>query len=130
MKEFTAIVYRLGIEFLYEAIRYYSTGPLHRLWHVATKPPSMRLTEKVTDIKTAIEEMTKEKEMLNGIRLFNVESKVEHLVESVDTLEKSVDEVKGVVQGMNTSAWCLFYEEKYLRQQVFNDAMTMMISSQ
>ncbi|KAF2660353.1 hypothetical protein K491DRAFT_774836 [Lophiostoma macrostomum CBS 122681] len=100
MKEFTAIVYRLGIEFLYEAIRYYSTGTLKRFWHVATQPPSIRLTEKVTDIKTAIEEMTQEKEMLNGIRLFDVERKVEHLVESVDTLEKSVDEVKDVVQGL------------------------------
>ena len=86
MQELTAKVYRLGVEFLYEAVRYYSRSTMRRLLHVVGQPPSLRLADTVTEIKTAIEEMTKEKEMLNGLRLARVEEKVNNVKDVVDSM--------------------------------------------
>lgn len=74
MKEHTALVYRLGIEFLYIAVRYYSMNTLQRIWYVITQPPSIRLESKISDIQSAIEEMRMEMEVLDGFRLNGMES--------------------------------------------------------
>ncbi|ORX96838.1 hypothetical protein BCR34DRAFT_607493 [Clohesyomyces aquaticus] len=86
MKEHTAVVYRLGIEFLYEAVRYYSVSPSRRLLYVISRPPSIDLDNKVSEIHDAIEEMRKEMEALDGIRLNNVEQELGKVAETVDTL--------------------------------------------
>jgi hypothetical protein len=91
MKEHIAVVYRLGIEFLYEAIRYYSTGGFHRFWRVMAQPPNIQLTDKVTEIQTAIEEIRKEMEVLDGIRLNTVENKVQEVIETTREIEQSVE---------------------------------------
>ncbi|KAF1994267.1 hypothetical protein P154DRAFT_527175 [Amniculicola lignicola CBS 123094] len=73
MKEYTAVLYRQGVEFLYEAVRYYSIGAWRRLRYVLTKPPSVGLESKVSDIKTAIVEIEREARALDGVRLNQVE---------------------------------------------------------
>jgi hypothetical protein len=90
MKKYTAIVYRLGVEFLYEAVRYYSIGTLHRLAYVIKRPPSIQLTIKVGEIKATIEDMRKEMDILDGIRLKAIDQRLENVAESVDDIEKNV----------------------------------------
>jgi hypothetical protein len=77
MKEHFAVVYRLGVEFLREAALYYSIGTHKRLWHVLTRPPSVDIETKVSGIKGAIEEMTREMETFDRIRLKGVEVSIE-----------------------------------------------------
>jgi deoxyribose-phosphate aldolase len=90
MKKYTAIVYRLGVEFLYEAVRYYSIGTIHRLAYIIKRPPSIQLTIKVAEIEAAIEDMRKEMDILDGIKLNKVGQRLENVAESVHDIEKSV----------------------------------------
>ena len=66
---------------------------MRRLLHVVGQPPSLQLADTVTEIKTAIEEMSKEKEMLNGLRLARVEEKVNKVKDVVDSMLDIQDEV-------------------------------------
>jgi hypothetical protein len=90
MKELTAVVYRLGVEFLYEAVRYYSVGTFRRLWHSVAKPPSIGLTNKISEIETAVEEIRREMEVLDGIRLNDIEQKIDVLSVDVQRVEEHV----------------------------------------
>lgn len=93
MKEHTAVVYRLGIEFLYTAVRYYSMSTFRRMWHVVAKPPNIHLENKVAEIQAAIEEMRMEMEMLDGIRLNGMEK-------TLGKVEKRAGTIAEDVQGM------------------------------
>ncbi|OAG03005.1 uncharacterized protein CC84DRAFT_1219924 [Paraphaeosphaeria sporulosa] len=73
MKEFTAQVYRLGVEFLYTATRFYSMSAIRKMWHVVAQPPSVQLTNKIAEIEDAIEGMAQEMRILDGIRIANIE---------------------------------------------------------
>jgi hypothetical protein len=77
MKEHVAIVYRLGVEFSREAALYYCMGTRKRFWYVLSRPPSVNIEKKVSDIKSAIEEMKGEMETLDRIRLKGVEVSIE-----------------------------------------------------
>jgi hypothetical protein len=107
MKKLVATVYQLGIEFLYEAVRYYSIGTFRRLWQGLTRPPSTHLALKVSEIEAASEEIRKEMEVLDGRRLHQIVPKVDKVVENVQLVQKEVEGVnkevrliKEDVQGM------------------------------
>jgi hypothetical protein len=90
MKELTAVVYRVGIEFLYEAVRYYSTGTFRRFWHGLSSPPSVYLAVKVSEIEASIEEIRKEMEVLDGIRLNKIEHDIARVGADVQLVKKDV----------------------------------------
>ncbi|KAJ4356774.1 uncharacterized protein N0V89_004810 [Didymosphaeria variabile] len=94
MKQHVAVVYRLGIEFLYTAVRYYSKSTFRRWWHVVAQPPSMQLTNKISEIQAAVEEMRKEMEVLDGIRLGNIETKLEETAAQLDRTAKHVQALR------------------------------------
>lgn len=98
MREYTVVLYRLGIGFLFEAVRYYSRGTFRKLQYVIARPPSIELEDKVAEIKTAIIEIEREMRALNGIRLSGVE-RVQNKMEKAQREDKeTLCEVKAVVQ--------------------------------
>ncbi|OHE98336.1 hypothetical protein CORC01_06332 [Colletotrichum orchidophilum] len=76
LRECVATVYRLGIEFLREATVYYSYGSWRRLWHVISSPPHIDLDAKISDLRSAIDELVKERDVEAHLRLGRVESKI------------------------------------------------------
>jgi hypothetical protein len=98
MKKRVATVYQLGIEFLYEAVRYYSIGTFRRLWQGLTGPPSTHLALKVSEIEAAPEEIRKEMEVLDGRRLHQIVPKVDKVVENVQLIQKEVEGVNKEVR--------------------------------
>lgn len=91
IKEHIAVVYRLGIEFVHEAALYYSKGTFQRFLYHLSQPPSIALEVKVSDIKKAMEEMRMEMEILDRIRLNNIEKKLGDLGNKVDKVEESLE---------------------------------------
>ncbi|KAL0938043.1 uncharacterized protein CTRU02_207774 [Colletotrichum truncatum] len=77
LRECVANVYRLGIEFLQEATVYYSYSSRRRLWHVATRPPQIFLDAKISALKSAIDEVVKERDVEAHLRLSRVEIKMD-----------------------------------------------------
>ena len=69
MKEYTAVLYRLGVEFLHESVRYYSMGTFRRLGYIIRKPPSIGVEKKVQEIKDAIRETEREMRALDGQKI-------------------------------------------------------------
>ncbi|KAL1606274.1 hypothetical protein SLS60_003676 [Paraconiothyrium brasiliense] len=98
MREHVAVVYRLGIEFLYTAIRYYSKSTFRKWWHVVAQPPSMQLSNKISEIQAAVEEMRKEMEVLDGIRLGNIEAKLDETAAQLDRTAKHVQVAQNDVE--------------------------------
>jgi hypothetical protein len=84
MKKYVAEVYRLGIEFLYEAVRFYSIGSVRRFFYILAHPPSIELDNKVSEIHDAIDEMRREREALDSLRVDRVEQKLGDVEESVN----------------------------------------------
>lgn len=76
MKEHTAVVYRRGIEFLYEAVRYYSVSTTRRHLSAISRQPSLELDEKMAEIHDSIKEMHREMETFYDIQLNNVEQQL------------------------------------------------------
>jgi hypothetical protein len=77
IQECVATVFRLGIEFLDEAIVYYSRKSSGRILHVLRRPPDLDLKAKVSAIRDAIGELVKERETLDRLRLGRVEDKLD-----------------------------------------------------
>jgi len=78
IKEHVAVVYRLGVEFSREAALYYCIGTRRRFWYVLSQPSSVNIKKKkVSDITSAIEEIKREMETLDRIRLKEVEVSIE-----------------------------------------------------
>lgn len=73
MREYTAVLYRLGIQFLYEVVRYYSGGAWRRVGYIFAHPPSIAVEKKVKEIKDAIRETEREMRALDGLRLSKME---------------------------------------------------------
>jgi methyl-accepting chemotaxis protein len=104
IKKQTATVYRLGIEFLHEAVRYYSIGTFRRICHIISKPPSIHLQAKVSEIQGAIEEIRKEIETLDAVRLEKVEQAVTELSEDVGDLRQRIESVNLNVRNIGQKA--------------------------
>ncbi|KAL3303765.1 hypothetical protein RB213_001138, partial [Colletotrichum asianum] len=77
LKKCVATVYRLGIEFMQEATVYYSRSSSMRIWHVVVRPPQLDLERKISDLRSAVEELVKERDMEAHLRLDRVESKID-----------------------------------------------------
>lgn len=100
MKEQTAVVYRLGVEFLYTAVGYYSMTTFRRLWHVVARPPSIDLTEKISEIQIAVEEIRKEMEVLDSERLKEIEVKLDDQSSRIDQQAVKIARTEKDVQGI------------------------------
>ncbi|KAF2868193.1 hypothetical protein BDV95DRAFT_610160 [Massariosphaeria phaeospora] len=85
MQEYTGVLYRLGIKFLHETVRYCSMGVLRRLRYIMTWPPSIGVENKVSEIKDAIREVEREMRALDGKRL----NKIERVQSSMDHEQKA-----------------------------------------
>lgn len=90
VKEHVAVVYRLGIEFTRQAALYYSIGTFRRFLYLLSRPPSVGIEVKVSEIKTAIDEMRIEMDTLDRIRLSDVEKKLGDVEVKVERVEQSV----------------------------------------
>ncbi|CAI6341093.1 unnamed protein product [Periconia digitata] len=73
MQKYRAVLYRLGVEFLHEAARYYLMSPFRRLGHLIARPPSIGVQRIVEDIKNAIRETEREMRAIDGARLNQME---------------------------------------------------------
>jgi hypothetical protein len=102
MKELTAKVYRLGIEFLYTAIHYYSMNAFRKMWHVVARPPSVQLNNKIVEIQDAIEDMRQEMRTLDAIRLEKIETDLGRTAAQVFQTAKDVEGTKAK-RGRDTS---------------------------
>jgi hypothetical protein len=91
IKEHIAEVYRLGIEFVHQAVLYYSIGTFRRFLYLLSQPSSIALEGKVFDIKKAIKGMRMEMETQDRIRLNNVEKKLDDISSKLDKVEESVE---------------------------------------
>ncbi|KAF2681690.1 hypothetical protein K458DRAFT_456755 [Lentithecium fluviatile CBS 122367] len=91
MKEHTAVVHRLDIEFLYTAVEYYSTSTVRRHWHALTQLRSIHLTNKVAEVQAAIEEMRKEMEIVDGIRLNKIEREICNVAGDVQDIWQNLE---------------------------------------
>ncbi|KAK3213631.1 hypothetical protein GRF29_28g503323 [Pseudopithomyces chartarum] len=100
MKEQTAVVYRLGVEFLYTAVGYYSMTTFRRLWHVVARPPSIELTEKISEIQIAVEEIRKEMEVLDSERLKEIEVKLDDQSSRIDQQAVKIARTEKDVQAL------------------------------
>jgi deoxyribose-phosphate aldolase len=67
-----------------------SKNGFSRLAYIIKRPPSIQLTIKVAEIEAAIEDMRKEMDILDGIKLNKVGQRLENVAESVHDIEKSV----------------------------------------
>jgi transcriptional regulator with PAS, ATPase and Fis domain len=92
MKEYTAVLYRLGVEFLYETVRYYSMGTIRRLGHVIARPPSVGVERKVKEIKDAIRETEREMRALDS-------KKIDDLKQQQQKDMQTLGEVRKIVAG-------------------------------
>lgn len=99
MKEHTAVVYRLGVEFLHTAIRYYSVGTFRRLWYGISRPPSIELDHKTLEIRAAVEEVRKEMEILDSKRLKAIETKLDNQGMTIIEQAAKIDRTEKDVQG-------------------------------
>lgn len=73
MQRYTAVLYRLGVEFLHESVRYYRMSPFRRFGHLIARPPSIGVQRIVEDIKGAIRETEREMRAIDGGRIDRIE---------------------------------------------------------
>jgi hypothetical protein len=99
MVEYTAVLYRLGVEFLHEAVRYYSMGTFRRLGHLVARPPSMGVEKKVKEIKDAIRETEREMRALDGRRLNDMEQTQVAMERQQKEDRKTLGEVRAALDG-------------------------------
>ena len=90
MKEQTAVLYRLSVEFLYTAVRYYSMTTFQRLWQAVARSLSIELEEKISEIQAAVEEIRIEMHLLDSQRLKEVEVRIEQQAIKIERTEKDV----------------------------------------
>lgn len=100
MKEYTAVLYRLGIQFLYETVRYYSMGAWRRAGYIFARPPSIGVERKVQEIKDAIRETEREMRALDGLRLNNMERVQEEIERQQQEDRRTLGEVSTILNGM------------------------------
>ena len=93
MKIYIADAYRLGIEFAMEATRYYSRPSYRRVVEAFTKPPSLGINIKVSEITNAMSEIQKERATLDSQRIFEVQQQQFETQQAVDSIKK---ELKGM----------------------------------
>jgi transcriptional regulator with PAS, ATPase and Fis domain len=90
MKEYTAVLYRLGVEFLYETVRYYSMGTIRRLGHVIARPPSVGVERKVKEIKDAIRETEREMRALDSKKIDDLKKQQQKDMQTLGEVRKIV----------------------------------------
>ncbi|KXH59836.1 hypothetical protein CSAL01_08473 [Colletotrichum salicis] len=107
LRECVATVYRLGIECLREATVYYSYGPWRRLWHVVSSPPEIDLDAKISDLRSAINELNEERDVEAHLRLNRVEDKVDDGLEqsNLERLDVRLEKIRSLLglSPVNTS---------------------------
>jgi len=101
MKEYTAVLYRLGIEFLYETVRYYSMGTIRRLGHIVARPPSIGVEKKVKEIKDAIRETEREMRALDSRKLDEMQQVQRDMERQQQADRKTLGEVSKILHGEN-----------------------------
>ncbi|KAL8834561.1 MAG: hypothetical protein Q9170_003689 [Blastenia crenularia] len=76
--------YRLGIEFAEEAEYYYSRSSYRRVLEAFTKPPSLGIDTKISEITNVMVEIDKERATLDSQRLLVVQQNVDDIRETVE----------------------------------------------
>ena len=99
MKEYTAVLYRLGIEFLHETVRYYSMGTVRRLGHIIARPPSMGVERKVREIKNAIQETEREMRALDSLKIDEMKQTQREMERQQQEDRKTLGEVSTILNG-------------------------------
>jgi hypothetical protein len=99
MKEYTAVLYRLGIEFLYETVRYYSMGTVRRLGHIIARPPSIGVEKKVKEIKDAIRETEREMRALDSLKLDEMKQVQRDMERQQQEDRQTLGEVSTILNG-------------------------------
>lgn len=100
MKEYTAKLYRLGIEFLHETVRYYALGAFRRLRYIITRPPSISVELRVSDIKFAIQGLEREMRALDGVRLNAIEQAQHRMEQNQKEDRITLEEASTILNGM------------------------------
>ena len=83
-----------------EATRYYSRSSYRRILEAITKPPSLELDAKISEISKAMAEIQKEISALDSQRLFEVQRSLDIVEGSINIVEKNVDKVKEQVDNV------------------------------
>ncbi|KAL8791721.1 MAG: hypothetical protein Q9195_005658 [Heterodermia aff. obscurata] len=94
IKKYIADAYKLGIEFAMEATRYYSRPSYKRVVEAFTKPPSLRIDIKVSEITKAMIEIQKERATLDSQRIFEVQQKQLETQQKQLETQQAVDGIK------------------------------------
>ncbi|PVH93367.1 hypothetical protein DM02DRAFT_676893 [Periconia macrospinosa] len=100
MQKYRAVLYRLGVEFLHESVRYYLMSPLRRLGHLFARPPSVGVQRIVEDIKSAIRETEREMRAIDGGRINQIEQTQWQMVRQQKEDRKTIEETNTIVTAL------------------------------
>ncbi|KAH0548582.1 hypothetical protein GP486_007874 [Trichoglossum hirsutum] len=93
MKRYIANVYKLGIEFLREAIFYYSRPTYQRVWEALSKPPQLGVDQKIAAITRGMTEIDNERCILDSKRLYEMQGKLQQVQGEIKEVNARVEEV-------------------------------------
>ena len=99
MKEYIAEAYRQGIEFTKEVTVYYSRPTYRRIQEAITKPPKLEIDKKIAEITSAMSEISKEREVLDSRRLYQVQQSINEVRNEVDEIKGGVENIRDGVEG-------------------------------
>ncbi|KAF9870784.1 hypothetical protein CkaCkLH20_11683 [Colletotrichum karsti] len=92
MSMYITTVFKLGIEFMQEAISHYSRPTWRRLWDAVVRPPFL-LNRKVSEISAAMIQIEKERDTLLTKSVHVLHIKMDHMTENVAQLQGDLDQI-------------------------------------